>query len=488
MGLVFEAEQLGLDRRVAVKVLVKKDARALARLRREALATASLRSPHVVAVLDFQANEGEPPFLVMELLEGESLHAVLVREKAIAPARAVKIASQVLAALHAAHEAGLVHRDVKPSNVWLSPSPAGEVVKLLDFGLVKDTSDPRFQTTAGTVLGTPAYAAPEQIMGSRVDARADLHGVGVLLFIMLSGRRPFDPASLAAEIMTKVPVIEEHVPDVAPALSAVIGCALEKDPADRFQSAQEMLDALMLVDAKNDAPTLVDPSELPPRPPPVRTVRNERRRKSTNRRVFFVTAGAVLVCGAFAIGVALGERARRQRAESAPPPVSSVVAEPFVAVVDASAVEGVVDAAVTRTAPPGGKRAAPVAAPARCWCEAIQPPHQRLCPAPVTPQCLCLPENPKDPSHVHRAACPKIADVPCIPKGSSVAINGAPSGRHCAVVDGDTWIDGFLSCSLCDEHGKPGTGQHGTQCRGADARGSWVDSVWVCEGKKAPWE
>lgn len=252
MGSVFEAEQLGLNRKVALKVLHDKNPRALARLRQEALTAGGIRSPHVVVVFDFQANPGEPAFLVLELLEGESLSALLRREHSLSPERAARIGVQMLAGLDAAHQAGIIHRDVKPSNVWISRSPAGEVVKILDFGIVKardpDGRAPR--TTAGAVLGTPSYLSPEQLRGAPVGPRSDLHAVGVVLFEMLVGRKPWstDTPQTLFEIMNHVPpAVCSLVSSVPPRLSEIVARALEKQPEARFESAGAMLTALVSV-------------------------------------------------------------------------------------------------------------------------------------------------------------------------------------------------------------------------------------------------
>lgn len=250
MGWVFEAEQLGLSRTVALKVLRNADPRSLGRLRQEALTAGALRSPHVVAVFDFCAEPDEPPFLVMELLEGESLSSLLKRLRKLPPALAARIASQVLAGLDAAHQAGLVHRDVKPSNIWITRSLADDVVKLLDFGIVKSMQDDDakgFATTVGSVLGTPSYVSPEQLRGLPVDARTDVHSLGVVLHEMLTGRKPWitETVALFREILERVPPhLSFLAPEVPTALGDIVARALEKDPAARFQNAAEMLAAL----------------------------------------------------------------------------------------------------------------------------------------------------------------------------------------------------------------------------------------------------
>ncbi len=252
MGAVFEATQLDLGRTVAIKVLLDVDPRGIARLRQEALTAGSLSCPHVVSIFDFQSPPGEPPFIVMEMLPGHSLSQLLKREPALAVPRATRIAAQMLVGLEAAHRAGVVHRDVKPSNTWLVFGPGvDEHVKMLDFGVAKMLGDgASFLTTTGSVLGTPAYLAPEQLRGLPIDARADIHAMGVVLFEMLAGRRPWNNRinqgpSVYAEILERVPpLLHEVAPQVPLAVSQIVARALAKDPAARFPRATDMRAAL----------------------------------------------------------------------------------------------------------------------------------------------------------------------------------------------------------------------------------------------------
>ncbi len=247
MGAVFEAEQLDLRRRVALKVLGDVGPEAVARLRQEAMTAGALQSPHVVAIFDFQ--DGDPPFLVMELLTGEPLSALLRSGVPLEPARAARIAVQMLAGLDAAHAVGITHRDVKPSNVWITRAGTGEEhVKLLDFGIAKVHDAPAgVRTATGHVLGTPLYMAPEQLRGERADARSDIHAVGVVLFEMLTGRRPFGTTSqgLLTEVLAHVPPpVRQLAPATPQAMSDAVARALSKDPAARFGRASEMAQAL----------------------------------------------------------------------------------------------------------------------------------------------------------------------------------------------------------------------------------------------------
>src|SRR6185436_1152980 len=158
--------------------------------------SAAIRNPHVTKVIDVDQTPEGNAYFVMELLDGESLEKRLEKQPKLPPFEAVDIGLQILAALEAAHARGIVHRDLKPENVWLEPSATGPYVKLLDFGIAKLKGSAEFQsvsTRPGSMMGTPAYMAPEQaISADQVDARADLYSFGVMLFEMLSGVRPVD--------------------------------------------------------------------------------------------------------------------------------------------------------------------------------------------------------------------------------------------------------------------------------------------------------
>ncbi len=255
MGAVYEAVQQPLGRRVALKVLhshLASDEVTIERFRREAEATARLNHPHIVQVTDYRAEAGEPAFLVMEYLDGRSLAEAMREDGIFAPERAVHVAAQVLDALGAAHEAGIVHRDLKPTNVVLGSS-AGlrDVVTILDFGIAKLAeafAGGRRLTVEGTLVGTPAYMAPEQAAGEEVDGRADLYALGVLLYAMLAGRLPYaskDPGEVLRAIVNeaRTPLLEVR-PDLDADLAGVVERALEKDPEARWPSADAMRRAL----------------------------------------------------------------------------------------------------------------------------------------------------------------------------------------------------------------------------------------------------
>ena len=235
MGEVYEATQVQLARRVALKTIradLASKPELLARFRREAESAAALGHPNIVQVTDFKANPGEPAFLVMEMLDGTTLAEVLQREGRLDPSRAAFIAVQLLSGLAAAHRAGIVHRDVKPGNVFLqSTSVMRDLVKVLDFGVAKlaleATPGAHAMTQAGEVLGTLAYMAPEQATsGAAIDARTDIFGVGATLFHALSGVRPFDATELGVGRMP----LEKIAPWVHRDLAAVIERALLRSP------------------------------------------------------------------------------------------------------------------------------------------------------------------------------------------------------------------------------------------------------------------
>ncbi|HYQ41348.1 MAG TPA: serine/threonine-protein kinase [Polyangiaceae bacterium] len=244
MGLVFEAEHTRLRRRVAVKVLARHltgDTQALARFNREAEIISQLEHPHIVQILDFDTTEQGEPYIVMELLKGESLSERLERDGCLPIADAARIAHQAASGLFAAHQASIVHRDLKPANIFLTSLPGqGQVVKLLDFGISKRVGVGRSLTGEFDVLGTPDYMAPEQALGkaASVDHRGDQYALAVIAFEMLSGQTPFAGDDVM-EVLQKVvgapaPPIERFAPHVSPQVGSVLKRGLEKDPAARY--------------------------------------------------------------------------------------------------------------------------------------------------------------------------------------------------------------------------------------------------------------
>lgn len=253
MGSVYAGVQDGLGRKVAIKVLhgnLATDHDAISRFHREAQAAAALGHPNIVQVIDFLWPQNEQPFLVMEHLEGRSLADAIRGAGRLDPARIARIGRQVASALEAAHAAGIVHRDIKPDNIFLVDVPGvGETAKVLDFGIAKLSRPTDVQLTGdNTMLGSPAYMAPEQARGGALDHRADLFSLGSTMYVALTGRLPFDAQSLNALLFAIAeqapPPIAQVVPGLDPRMAAIVERAMQKAPAARFQSAAEMRVAL----------------------------------------------------------------------------------------------------------------------------------------------------------------------------------------------------------------------------------------------------
>ena len=241
MSRVYRAQHVALGTEVALKLLG--DAQHAARIAREAQAIARLDHPGCVRIRDHGLDEEGAPYLAMELLEGPTLAELAMP---IDVERAVAIAKQLLSALAHAHAHGVIHRDVKPANVMFRRGPTSRVV-LIDFGLAALRDAPAL-TGAGMAIGSPSYIAPERLRGEPYDARADLYAVGVILYELIAGARPFEGASpeeVMANAMTRPPrPLRALAPTVAPVVEAVIRRALASDPARRFADAEEMMSAL----------------------------------------------------------------------------------------------------------------------------------------------------------------------------------------------------------------------------------------------------
>jgi serine/threonine protein kinase len=246
MGEVFVAADTVLDRRVALKRLstaLTEDEAARARFLREARALARISSPSVVAVFD--AGDETEPYLVMELIEGTTLSTVLRTTGRLPPERARAIGAGIAAGLAAAHEQGVIHRDVKPSNIFLT---ALDEPKVGDFGIARLERGDMTLTMTGQAFGSAAYVSPEQATGGRVDARSDLYSLGCVLYEMLAGRRPFEgdePVALTYQHVHTEPVpLDALDAGIAPELASLVDALLRKDPADRPQTADEVRAAL----------------------------------------------------------------------------------------------------------------------------------------------------------------------------------------------------------------------------------------------------
>ena len=252
-AVVYEAHDTRLGRLVALKMVKSsaRDAQANARLAREARAGAAIHHPNVCGLSDAGYLPDGRPYLVMERLHGETLTSCLRRVGNLSAEHAVDLALQLLSGLEAAHAIGIVHRDVKPDNVFLVPrNGATPLVKLLDFGMCRRAATPsgddRTLTRAGQVVGTPEYMSPEQVSGKRsFDGRIDLYAVGVILYEVLSGQRAF-PGKDAREVVVSVlvkslPPLRHFRPDIPSVLDRVVSRAMERDANARYSTAQEFM-------------------------------------------------------------------------------------------------------------------------------------------------------------------------------------------------------------------------------------------------------
>jgi serine/threonine-protein kinase len=244
MGLVFEAVHVHTGRCVAVKLLTEQGAERETmreRLRREARALGVVRHPNVVEVLDAAISERWGPWIALEMLEGRVLEGILAARRRLAPVDVVHVGRQICDALTFAHARGVLHRDVKPSNLFVAWDPLGrELVKIIDFGIAwapGPSTDARL-TQANELLGTPAYMAPEQMLGRDLDARTDVYGVGATLFECLTGTTPYTgpypQVLVAVSAPSPPPSVRAIAADVPATLAAVIEKAIAKEPADRF--------------------------------------------------------------------------------------------------------------------------------------------------------------------------------------------------------------------------------------------------------------
>ena len=321
MGEVYEATQLSLDRRVALKLIARRlgtDERFRERFRREARSAAAIDHTNILPVYETGETADGRLFLAMRFVEGPDLSSLLREQGPLDPAQTVAILRQIGDALDAAHQRGLIHRDVKPANVMLEASDEGWHAYLTDFGLAKPNDDQSENTASGEILGTVDYMAPEQINGSPLDGRADVYSFGCMVYRCLTGDVPFrretKTATLIAHANAPVPLPSAAIVGLPAPLDLVVLRAMEKDPAKRARSAGALMRwAQTQLEAEAAArPRVTDesPTEetkpMPPRPPMAAAETDSRTRLSLATRVLYHVAAYIPIwAGAYLVGRSL---------------------------------------------------------------------------------------------------------------------------------------------------------------------------------------
>ncbi|WAS95853.1 serine/threonine protein kinase [Nannocystis punicea] len=423
MGEVYLAEHMDIGRKVAIKTLnahLQDKPEIAERFMQEARTSSRVRHSNIVDITDFGKTDHGAPFFVMEYLEGEDLKSVLKRERVLPWERARDIILQVCAALAAAHAHGLVHRDLKPDNIYLIRQGEQELVKVLDFGIAKIISEAGDEMTqTGVLLGTPEYMSPEQAQDEPLDGRSDIYAMGVLMFRMFTGRLPFRAkafmAVLGMHMQQPPPRPSEVDPNhpVSERQEAIILRCLAKKPEDRFQSADELAAAIRAIDA---AGAFDIHFEMVQAPPP--------------RRILGPALAAVGLAAVVGLGVFLAVRppAPQDMPDGPAPSLAAAPAEP-----PASAVEPTI----------------------------ATPPKAPL--EPTTPVAQPVPEDTSAPAGEPEAASNKAArkvKETREPKQSAVAKATPPKAPLAALGDAEikaaaAGLSGALVA--CSELGIPGT-------------------------------
>jgi eukaryotic-like serine/threonine-protein kinase len=340
MGVVYEAQHTVVRRRFAVKFLrphLVEQRESLARFQREAQAAGALESENLTAAVDFGVGNDGSPYIVMEYLVGESLQALLAREKRLPIGRAADLVAQACRGIHAAHAAGIIHRDLKPQNLFVCRREDGtDLLKVLDFGIAKlELADKgNTATRTGTVLGTPAYMSPEQARGEKhVDHGADVYALGAILYELVSGEKPHPGSSHNAilhHIATQpaVPLsVEAHA--LPEALAELVSRTLSSDPAQRPASAEVLGQSLAPFVLREVWPAVKSEDSAPEHTPPVseseRPARTERSRHSANLIAY--AAGGVLLI-AVVLLLSVDRKSSEATSDAAPPAETPPAAEP----------------------------------------------------------------------------------------------------------------------------------------------------------------
>jgi serine/threonine-protein kinase len=308
MGVVYSAVNTWTERRVAIKIIhpwYSAEAEIVRRFHLEARSASRIAHPNIVDVLDLGQDPADGTlYMVQELLEGETLRQRLDARSRLPLDEAIALLRPVMEALAAAHEAGVVHRDVKPENVIIASDRDGRPLpKLIDFGISKIDADQWARSTTGRAMGTPLYMSPEQLRAQAIDGRSDIWAIGVVLFELLSGQQPFQGAShaeLGMHIISGRPqALRTLVPDVSPAVEQVIGRALQRDREQRFATMRDFLAALVACGASSPAAA---------------------RRPGARSRPIYVAAALLFAAVALVAGPARWKRASGGAAAAGPAP------------------------------------------------------------------------------------------------------------------------------------------------------------------------
>lgn len=458
MGSVYEAEKLSTHETFAVKLIrehLTAEHSYLTRFEREIQVLRAIRHPNVVDVYEWSFGDPEQgirPYVVMKLLEGESVEQLLRREKILQPSLAVGIMLQTLEGLAAAHGQGVLHRDLGPSNIFLERTPSGKLsVKLLDFGLARamfGEDAGRAVTQEGTLMGKPAYVAPEHFLSQPLDERADLYACGVVLFRMLAGRLPYKSTNAQMlwverwadrETPTELPSVRAFVPDIPEAVAKVVARALRKNPAHRYRTAREMQGELL--QAEPSVGAVAEALRTPPEPTgrvatverPIAPAAEAHSSTVVGRSsaAFTQPAGgrrslalAVALVVFAALAVVLAVRFAFRRGEAPPPPAPAVV--PVLSSADAGTSAPPPPAALAKAAdvpPPAVEVEPPDAVAAKV--ATPEPDASPVAPADVGPATPA----PVEPARDAAASRPPRAQTvhlsfAGVPPGASVSVAG----------------------------------------------------------------
>lgn len=421
-GSVYAARHTQLNHKVALKFLreeLRTDAEAVERFFREAQAAAGIGSEHIASVTDMGQSDDGIPFLVMEYLEGQTLARAMREQSKLDIERAATIATQLCHALAAAHDKGIIHRDMKPDNVFLVPRADGsELAKVLDFGIAKihnPASEARALTVNGTTLGTPNYMAPEQAKALKdIDGRVDVYSVGVILYEMVAGTQPITGSSFTDIIVKATQEDPEppstHREDLPPELEKIILKAMARDRTWRYQSARELAEALeAFVDPTAARLSSASPAHSPSSaevktPVPVKgpptakmpTVDANAGAPERGKMMGLIIGGAVLLVvlliAAVIAGWFLYQRGVEEGAARSESGAAAATAAP-----DSEGADG-------EPKPPGQNAAMPHKAPPPHHSPPVTPPMPPPVTPPATPLPGDLPVEDQPPMPAHEAA------------------------------------------------------------------------------------